>query len=61
MNMDHFIYNGFVIFRPPDGFTSFRNAYPEWCEDENASNANARASMLGGTGGPATEQLMGLR
>lgn len=42
----------------PDGFASFRSAFPEWCEDEN-TNANAKAALQGTTG--PTEQLMGLR
>ena len=39
-----------------DGFTSFRDAFPEWCEDDN-SNTESQAHR--GTG--PTDQLMGLR
>lgn len=47
----------FCYFIFLDGFTSFRDAFPEWCEDEST---NVDSQTHRGTSGP-TEQLMGLR
>lgn len=40
----------------PDGFHSFRDAFPEWCE-ENSSNQDMESSP----GTTQADQLMGLR
>lgn len=39
-----------------DGFGSFRDTFPEWCEDDNAVTDSQTHR---GTG--STDQLMGLR
>lgn len=49
------MYVCFILFFS-DGFTSFRDAFPEWCEDDNISTDSQTHR---GTG--PTEQLMGLR
>lgn len=38
-----------------DGFTSFRDAFPEWCEDDSTNTDTTHR------GTAPTEQLMGLR
>ncbi|XP_044313457.1 dual specificity protein phosphatase Mpk3 [Drosophila rhopaloa] len=40
-----------------DGFTSFRQAFPEWCEDDNQAHNNKMESSRN----VQTDQLMGLR
>lgn len=39
-----------------DSFSSFRAAFPEWCEEATTTNAAHPAKTA-----PPTEQLMGLR
>lgn len=40
-----------------DGFTSFRDAFPEWCEDDSTNTDTTQVHR----GTAPTEQLMGLR
>lgn len=39
-----------------DGFTNFRDAFPEWCEDANIHSDTQKARESG-----HSDQLMGLR
>lgn len=40
-----------------DGFASFREAFPEWCEDDSVSNMGTAKTH----GASHSEPLMGLR
>lgn len=53
--MDYFLKK--KIFSFSDGFASFREAFPEWCEDESVT-ASENAKSLGTN---HSESLMGLR
>lgn len=44
----------FIFFT--DGFSSFRQTFPEWCEDDSLQNKEMESSR-----NTQTDQLMGLR
>jgi len=45
------------IFMVADGFSSFRQAFPEWCEDDNQAHNKEMESSRN----TQADQLMGLR
>lgn len=45
----------FVLFL--DGFASFREAFPEWCEDDSVTQSESAKSL----GANHSESLMGLK
>lgn len=56
------IYFCVFFFVNADGFTSFRNVFPEWCEEVNVDgHSHHRGGGGGGIDAGPSEQLMGLR